>query len=214
MVHNPTHPPLAERIRLAVHDLIAKGMPVSQRAVREIAGGSFRDISRLLSGIEQEVREEIITIAKGPETPDSITRSLNEAWLTAWKLAHASFDEDRADLSRQLTDAQASAEEAWAAVTEVEKERDDAEAECTQLQALLKDCRADLAAAQALCAGRDKELVEAKVRLEEREATLVHLKLRGVPMPKTRKKAAKDDLPDTLHLPFPPAETPQQPSTH
>ncbi len=157
---------LERKVRKGVSDLQAKGERPTNAAVREITGGSFRDITPIVKIAVAEQKAAAEAARSAPDMPDEVLDLFASAWEAAWRAADETAAADRRVHAGALAEIEEEKAEALEDIALVEDERDTAIAEA----AVAKE-RAQTAEQRVTCLV--EELVAAKVRIAALEGRLL-----------------------------------------
>ena len=115
---------LERRINKAMDEIEADGHTVTHARVRAITGGSFREVSPLVTRLKAEREAQRQAARQVPEPPEEYADLAVQLWQTAYRLADETAAAERRGHAEMVAALQAEIAELQEVVAEVENERD------------------------------------------------------------------------------------------
>ena len=115
---------LERRINKAMDEIEADGNTVTHARVRAITGGSFREVSPLVTRLKAEREAQRQAARQVPEPPEEYADLAVQLWQTAYRLADETAAAERRGHAEMVAALQAEIAELQEVVAEVENERD------------------------------------------------------------------------------------------
>lgn len=115
---------LETRISKAMDQIEAAGDTVTHARVRAITGGSFRELSPLVTRLKAEREAQRQAARQVPEPPEEYADLAAQLWQTAYRLADETAAAERRGHAEEVAALQAEIAQLQEVVAQVESERD------------------------------------------------------------------------------------------
>lgn len=156
-----TETSLEAKVRAAIAQLQREGKKITNNNVREITGGSFRDLGPIVKSVREDIAAKQAAASSLPEMPIELHEAMALIWSCAWKHADETAATERrahAEVVERHKEYLVEAEEA-VAVVEGERDKNLARAETAEAKNLALEAEnADWRIRHSKLEGRLEEL--------------------------------------------------------